>query len=584
RLRAEAAGHDIAADDFHFTVIGSGDLLPTHNRTARSMARRTLERAGIAAILGAPAIEVGRDHIGLADGRSIRSDATLITTKAKPPHWFADTGLDTDEAGFLAVRPTLQSTNDDQVFAAGDCATVLEHRREKAGVFAVRQGPPLVRNLRLLLNGKVPRPFKPQRHFLTLLSEGDRSAIAARGPFAARGRWAWTWKDHIDRAFMHKFQVLPSPGGMMTDSADDMACAGCAAKLGPVPLANALDRLPAPPPGLALADLASRDDAAVLDLGPGPLRLESVDYFPALWPEPYVLGQIAAAHGLSDILAMGGKPDHALAVATIPERAPHLAEDDLVQLLAGARSVFDRDGVALVGGHTSRGDGLAVGFFVSGTAGRDRVLAKSGLQAGDVLVLTKALGSGILFRAWMQGKARARHIRAALLSMRESNAQAARIFIETGARSATDITGFGLVGHLLEMLASSTLRATVSYDALPRFPGVDELVQAGVRSSLFPDNLAKAQNIELEPGLPANALALLLDPQTSGGLLAGLRPERAAKCLERLSDAGIPATIIGHIDARKGATGPAPVSIVSASPPATHTAARAAASRLVTSK
>ena len=151
-----------------------------------------------------------------------------------------------------------------------------------------------------------------------------------------------------------------------------------------------------------------RDDAALLDLGPGPLRLETIDAFPAIWPEPYVMGEIAAAHAISDILAKGGRPDHALALVGLPPSASRLAEDDLFQLLAGARAVLDFEGVTLVGGHTTRSDQLSAGFFVSGTVERGGMLAKGGLAQGDVLIMTKPLGSGILFAAWMRRTARAR--------------------------------------------------------------------------------------------------------------------------------------------------------------------------------
>ncbi len=554
-LREQASRHGIAADDFSFVLIGSGALLASHNARARRLAAAELARAGVTLILNDAAVAVDRDRVRLASGREVQSDATLVTTKAVAPEWFASTGLSLDPRGFLAVAPTLQVVGQSDIFAVGDCATVLEHPREKAGVFAVRQGPPLTRNLRLLARGMKPEPFVPQKQFLTLLSCGGKTAIASRGAFAAAGAWAWRLKDHIDRTFMRKFQDLPDPMNGAVEAADAMLCAGCAAKLGPAPLARALERFAASDEtdtAGQVRNLAPRDDAALLDLGGEALRVESVDHFPAIWPEPYVLGEIAAAHALGDILAKGAKPDHALALAGLPPAAAHLQEDDLFQLLAGARAVLSREGVPVVGGHTARAEQLGIGFFVSGAVLRDRFLLKGGLVGGEVLVLTKPIGTGIVFAGWMRRLARAKDVAAALEGMRVSSATAARILREHGATAVTDVTGFGLAGHLVEMLEASGTRATIGLAKCRRYPGVDRLIGAGVRSSLLAENLALNTKIELAVEDEERALALLLDPQTSGGLLAGIPAGEVETVLAAMAGAGIEVSAIGVVDRGNG--------------------------------
>ncbi|MEZ5851354.1 MAG: selenide, water dikinase SelD [Hyphomicrobiaceae bacterium] len=554
RLRAEAPAHGLDPESFAFTLVGSGVLLPTHNARARRYARAALADARVTLVENDAAVRIAPDALHLASGRTVPSDATLLTTKAAPPAWFAATGLTRDAAGFLALRPTLQTMDDADIFAAGDCATVIEHVREKAGVFAVRQGPPLTDNLRRRARGEAALPFKPQRQFLTLLALGDKAAIASRGPFAARGRWAWTWKDRIDRPFMERFAELPAMGPAHGTAADEMPCRGCGAKLGPNPLAAALDRIASAPGGLTVQDLSPRDDAAVLDLGGGPLRLETIDHFPAPWPEPYVAGEIAAQNAISDILVKGGTPDHALVMAQVPRAAPHLQEDDLFQLLAGARAVLDAHGIALVGGHTTQGDELAAGLFVSGTVAREHLLPKRGLVAGDVLVLTKPLGTGVVLAAAMRGMARAREVAAILAGMRLSNAAAAGILAAHGARAMTDVTGFGLVGHLAEMLAGSDLAAHLDATACPLYPGALALARDGVHSTLLTENMAHLG--ALLPGSAGAAItqALLLDPQTSGGVLAGVPADRVAACLAALHAAGVTAAArIGEIGPAAGA-------------------------------
>lgn len=569
RLRTEAPRHGLSADDFSFALIGSGGLLRTHNARAASMATDAIVAAGITLVTNDKAVAVEADHIVLASGRKVASDATLVTTKAAPPAWFADTGLALDERGFLAVEPTLQVVGQSDIFAVGDCATVLAHPREKAGVFAVRQGPPLTENLRLRSRGLQAKPFVPQRQFLTLLSCGDTTAIAARGSLAASGRWAWWLKDRIDRKFMQRFQDLPAPAMPANPADDPMLCSGCAAKIGPATLERALARYDAldaldtdqassakssvagPSRRPPIRNLAPRDDAAVLDLGPGPLRLESIDHFPALWPEPYVLGEIVAAHAVNDVLAKGGAVDHALALVGLPTAASHLQEDDLFQLLAGIRAVLEPSGATLVGGHSTRAETLAAGLFVSGTVERDRLLLKSGLRHGDALVLTKPLGTGIVFAGWMRRMTRARELSATLGGMRRSSAEAAAILVQYGVTAMTDVTGFGLAGHTLEMLEASNATARISLAACPLYDGVDRLIEAGVQSSLLAENMALADRLTIAPGVDrARALAILFDPQTSGGLLAALPQAAAAPALAALHKAGIAAAVVGSVARR----------------------------------
>ncbi|MFM9940652.1 MAG: selenide, water dikinase SelD [Hyphomicrobiaceae bacterium] len=556
RLLDEAKSRGLAPEAFTFTLIGSGGVLPTHNVRAQRLGRKALAERHITVIESDSAVEITAEHIVLTSGNRVPADAVLVTTKAAPPAWFATAGLPLDPRGFIAVRPTLQVLDDDDVFAVGDCATVTEHVREKAGVFAVRQGPPLTDNLRRRVNGQAAQPFRPQRQFLTLLSLGDKQAIAARGTFAATGRWAWTWKDRIDRAFMDRFNKLPAMASRDGDETADneMRCGGCAAKIGPVTLARALLRLPAASDTAAIVDLAPGDDAALLDLGAKDLRLESVDFFRAIWPEPFVMGEIAAAHALSDIFAKGGRPDHALAVAVLPHADAKPSEDDLFQLMAGARAVFDREQVALVGGHSSEGAELSVGFFVSGAVPRQRVLRKGGLAVGDHLILTKPLGTGILFAAWMRGRAHARDVAAAIASMRATNGVASRVLANHAATAATDITGFGLAGHLIEMLEGSGRAAAITIDRLPLLSGVAELAATGIGSTLLPENLALADKVG-SAGLEARTLAILFDPQTSGGLLAGIPAARAQACLAALAAAGIAAADIGVVTERAAGAG-----------------------------
>lgn len=542
---------------YEFTLLSGNEVIAGHPPRARRLARQALAARGVTLIENAPVVEIAADACVLADGRRIANDAVLVTTKAAAASWLAASGLPTLGDGFLALRDTLQLEDDDDVFAAGDCGTVRAHPRPKAGVFAVRQGPPLTENLRRRARGQAALPFVPQKQFLTLLSLGDKDAIASRGPFSVAGPWVWRWKDRIDREFMEKFQELPSEAMMSGTPAastgdDEMRCGGCAAKVGPRPLADALDRLAAiePPAGAARGPHHPRDDAAVIDDGGPRLGLESIDYFRAFWPDPYVLGAVAANHALNDILAMGGSGERALAVCALPYASARPTTEDLFQLLAGARSVFDAHGVDLVGGHSSEGLEMAVGFALSGSVARERLLLKGGMQAGDVLILTKPLGTGILFAAEMRRLARGADVFAGLAEMRRSNAAAAGVLSAHGARAMTDVSGFGLLGHLVEMLSASRMSAEMSLGGLPLLPGVAGLARAGVASTLLPQTAVALEAVVDTAKLDSSAQVILVDPQTAGGLLASVPAASAEAALAELASGPAPhAAIIGRVTA-----------------------------------
>ncbi|WP_365672645.1 selenide, water dikinase SelD [Okeania sp. SIO3I5] len=328
-----------------------------------------------------------------------------------------------------------------------------------------------------------------------------------------------------------------------------MHCAGCGAKVGSRVLENVLHKIPQKiKRDDILIGLDTPDDTAVVRVPTDRVMVQTIDYFRGLVDDPYLLGKITANHCLSDLFAMGAMPQSGLAIATIPYAAPTKQEDSLYQLLLGATEVLNQAGAVLMGGHTTEGEELAFGLTCNGLASPEKLLYKRGMQPGDVLILTKALGTGTLFAADMRFKARGRWIESAIRSMLVSNQNAAQLLLEYGATACTDVSGFGLVGHLLEMLKGQRVGVELDMEAIPVLPGVAETLAQGIFSSLYPENLQLSASIQnREQGSLHHVYPLLFDPQTSGGLLATVPAESASVCLNALQQEYIESRAIGRV-------------------------------------
>jgi selenide,water dikinase len=338
---------------------------------------------------------------------------------------------------------------------------------------------------------------------------------------------------------MARFSELPvamsRPDG---DAPNVMHCGGCGAKLPAVLLRDVLADMARIFP--AVVDSSRfNDDAAVLDQHPGKALVQSVDSLRELIDDPWIMGRVAAQHALSDIHAMGARPHSCLAQITIPYASPQLQKRDLALLMHGALTEMERVDCQLIGGHSLEGPELAIGFTVNGELERDRLLHKTAVKSGDRLVLTRPLGTGVLFAALMQGGADGRRIANAVTSMLMGNAAAAEIAGQFGVRACTDITGFGLAGHLLEMLQGQALQARLQLSSVPLLPGARELFSSGYASTLEPGNReAVVRELENECTDSEDSLKALFDPQTSGGLLLAVEPGKVRSLIMALAAAG----------------------------------------------
>ena len=325
-----------------------------------------------------------------------------------------------------------------------------------------------------------------------------------------------------------------------------MHCSGCGSKVSGKVLTRALERVRAEAPSHAdwphrhniYAGLDAPDDAAIIQAPNGKLAVHTVDHFSALIHDPFVFGQVCANHCLSDLFAMGATSHNVLAIATIPYGTEAAQEETLYQLLLGATIVLADAKTFLVGGHTTEGTEMSLGFACNGWIDPEQIWSKSGMQLGQSLILTKALGTGTLFAADQQRQAKGRWIEAAVASMLTSNREAAECFKQHGATACTDVTGFGLAGHLLEMVEASKVDVALDLSAIAHLPGADTTLSQAFFSSLHQRNRTSAiTSIQLErtpTHLPT--FQILFDPQTSGGLLASIPTSEVDACLSDLHE------------------------------------------------
>jgi selenide, water dikinase len=533
-------------------VIDAGTALAAQSPRAAAHLRRAMTAAGITLRENAMVTKITKDALHLADGTDLPIDFTIAVAGAAPQRWLAGTGLALHN-GFVTVSPSLQ-TSDPAIFAAGDCAHLAHAPRPKAGVFAVRAAPVLHDNLRAALSGGPLRDFHPQRDYMKLISLGPQNALFDRNGVAFAHPALWRIKDRIDRAFMDKlsdFPIIPAPA-IPSGAAEGLAevmgakplCGGCGAKVGADALREALSNLPAPRNPAVLS--GPGDDAAILQT-PAGVQVMTTDHLRAFTNDAWLMARVAAVHALGDIWAMGATPQVALAQVTLPRLSPALQAAILAEIMAGAAAIFGPAGADIVGGHTSVGAELTIGFTVTGTAVRP--ILKGGAQPGDALILTKAIGSGVIMAAEM-ALARApdvvlgEAVAHALTRMQHPLGMAAAI-LAPHAHAMTDVTGFGLAGHLHEMALASGVAATLTLADVPLLPGALALSAAGHASTLAPANRAALAGVLLAPDT-AQA-ALVFDPQTAGGLLAAVPADQSQTMLTRLHDAGEEAAIIGYV-------------------------------------
>lgn len=556
----------------HVKVVSSDKhLLKTHNTKVQNFVKSEFQKRGIELLLNHTVVEFQPGKVIIEDQDAITADAIVFATGASIPQWPSDCGLAISDDGFIEVNSFLQSTSHDYVFVAGDAATIKGEPRPKSGVYAVRQGKPLAENLIRFATGNKLKHFKPQKHALALMSMGNKAAIASRNNWFFSGRSMWTLKHNIDSKFIQKYSKLPEmsvplniASGLLDKETEQrlknhaMRCAGCGAKVASNILEEVLQELPQIPNADIISAGSIIEDASQISIDENRVLLQSVDQLSAFINDPWLFAKITTNHCLSDIYAMGSQPHSALAVVGLPFASKNLARNQLKEIMFGCVEALSENDCALLGGHSAETSDLSFGLCVNGFANKNEILTKHGMQNGDIVILSKPLGTGTLLAADMRYRAKHRWIKNALQTMLLSNRQAAECFVEHEATACTDITGFGLAGHIFEMLVNNNVELELSVADVPALDGALVTLQQGIISSLHKDNsLVRKDIYNTEAFREQPKFELLFDPQTAGGLLASVPGALAEACLRQLRDRGFEhAKAIGRVS-KTAATRPA---------------------------
>ena len=538
--------------DYRITILDRSQVLKNVRSSTRNIIMSTLKDYSIATFDHVQTARCDENFVRLANGQEFESNFTIIAAGATAYEWLEKTDLSLKD-GFINVDKNLQVIGSPNIFAVGDCAHLNFSPRPKAGVFAVRQAPVLLKNIQAKLLKRRLKVFSPQKNYLKLISLGEKKAVSDYFLPSLSGRTIWKLKNKIDRAFMEKLSSFPAMPTVLREhqipiptsdesNLEQILCGGCGAKVGSELLDQVLQNIGSHDEKSILTNIG--DDAAVIEVA-NKRQVLTTDHLREFNSDLWSYAHITAVHSLGDIWAMGGEPKFVLAHIIIPEGSERVQKNWLDQIIGGASKVFIKEGASIVGGHTSIGAEFSIGFSVTGRISNDPTLI-SGAKPGDRIILTKPIGSGTILAGEMQLMSQGLWIESALKWMMKPQGRAAKVLSK--ANAMTDVTGFGLAGHLLRVCQSSNVCANLRISEIPFLKGAEELAQLGIRSSLYEKNLKVKRKMSFSPCAKSS---LLFDPQTSGGLLATIPKSEAKSVVSGLKKQGFCSTVIGSIEEGK---------------------------------
>ena len=547
--------------DIKITIItGKRGLLSTFPQKTKLTSLKTLEKFKIDIIEYKRVLEVKPKQIILSDKSLLKIDKAILSTNSMTPKWLAKSDILLTKDNYILVNKSFQ-TNYKYVFASGDVIDFNNQNLKKAGVFAVRSGKPLAINIKQFILGKKLVEYKFNKNYLALIGTSKRSAIATKYNLTFNSRFFFYLKKYIDQNFIKKFSdfrirkkftldalktdvlnIFVKHKEKITDENDIMQCKGCAAK---VPLNALKQALP--------KDIVSTSEDAVSVPGQ-PELYQTVDMISSIITDPFLLGKIAANHSISDMVSVNSKITSAMMILQLPLSKTEINSRDLEQVLLGANEIFKTIDCPLIGGHTMIGKDKdpIIGFSILGQKQKKIKIMKNRrkIKTKDLLILTEKIGSGLIF-AGINNYLIDSHFQTDVIKqMIKGNLNFGKISNQLNILSMTDITGFGLANHLLNLIKrdNSKTGLTIYPNKIPLFEGVNECLNKDIKSSLFKSNYDIAQKDIIYKRDKSKLDNILYDPQTVGGIAFIIPQEEKYKHFKVLKENNIKFTEIGFVN------------------------------------
>ena len=547
--------------DIKITIItGKRGLLSTFPQKTKLTSLKTLEKFKIDIIEYKRVLEVKPKQIILSDKSMLKIDKAILSTNSMTPKWLAKSDILLTKDNYILVNKSFQ-TNYKYVFASGDVIDFNNQNLKKAGVFAVRSGKPLAINIKQFILGKKLVEYKFNKNYLALIGTSKRSAIATKYNLTFNSRFFFYLKKYIDQNFIKKFSdfkirkkftlealktdvlnIFVKHKEKITDENDIMQCKGCAAK---VPLNALKQALP--------KDIVSTSEDAVSVPGQ-PELYQTVDMISSIITDPFLLGKIAANHSISDMVSVNSKITSAMMILQLPLSKTEINSRDLEQVLLGANEIFKTIDCPLIGGHTMIGKDKdpIIGFSILGQKQKKIKIMKNRrkIKTKDLLILTEKIGSGLIFAGINNYLIDSYFQTDVIKQMIKGNLNFGKISNHLNILSMTDITGFGLANHLLNLIKrdNSKTGLTIYPNKIPLFEGVNECLNKDIKSSLFKSNYDIAQKDMIYKRDKSKLDNILYDPQTVGGIAFIIPQEEKYKHFKVLKENNIKFTEIGFVN------------------------------------
>ena len=547
--------------DIKITIItGKRGLLSTFPQKTKLTSLKTLEKFKIDIIEYKRVLEVKPKQIILSDKSMLKIDKAILSTNSMTPKWLAKSDILLTKDNYILVNKSFQ-TNYKYVFASGDVIDFNNQNLKKAGVFAVRSGKPLAINIKQFILGKKLVEYKFNKNYLALIGTSKRSAIATKYNLTFNSRFFFYLKKYIDQNFIKKFSdfkirkkftlealktdvlnIFVKHKEKITDENDIMQCKGCAAK---VPLNALKQALP--------KDIVSTSEDAVSVPGQ-PELYQTVDMISSIITDPFLLGKIAANHSISDMVSVNSKITSAMMILQLPLSKTEINSRDLEQVLLGANEIFKTIDCPLIGGHTMIGKDKdpIIGFSILGQKQKKIKIMKNRrkIKTKDLLILTEKVGSGLIFAGINNYLIDSYFQTDVIKQMIKGNLNFGKISNHLNILSMTDITGFGLANHLLNLIKrdNSKTGLTIYPNKIPLFEGVNECLNKDIKSSLFKSNYDIAQKDIIYKRDKSKLDNILYDPQTVGGIAFIIPQEEKYKHFKVLKENNIKFTEIGFVN------------------------------------